>query len=126
METTIFLAQFWGWMLIVLSGIFLVRGKTLLEEMLQSVGDRGFTLSSGYIAFLIGLTTVILNNIWTADWVGVITLFGWISLVKGVIRIGFPETAQKMVLSFRGRSNMIQGLLIITLALGVGLILSVS
>lgn len=125
MEITVFLAQFWGWMLIILSGIFLVRGKPLIEEMLQSIGDRGFTLSSGYIAFVIGLVTVILNNIWTADWVGVVTLFGWISLLKGVIRIGFPETAQKMVLSFRGKTNMMQGLLIITLAVGVGLIISV-
>ena len=122
MDITIFLAQFWGWMLVILSLIFLLRGKELIEEMVRSVSDRGFSLTSGYIALILGLATVLLHNTWTLDWQGVVTLFGWISILKGVMRIGFPEVVPKMVNPIKGKAGSVQVLLVVTFVLGLWLI----
>ena len=92
MEITFFLAQFLGWYLVIMGLIVLVRGRVFLEELLALIEDKGFLLFGGYLALFLGLTTVILHNVWVADWRVTITIFGWLSLVKGVLLIGFPRS----------------------------------
>lgn len=122
METTIFLARFWGWLLVILLLILLMRRKALLTELFLLAEDRSFTLLSGYIALIIGLVTVILHNVWVADWRIVITIVGWSSLIKGVVGIGFPEATQKLVPVFKKKPLFIQVLLGIAILSGVWLI----
>lgn len=122
MEISIFLAKFWGWLLVIVCLIFLLRKKVLLEEMFRLVEDKGFALLSGYLALIVGLVTVILHNLWVADWRVVITIFGWVSLTKGIVRIGFPETPQKLVPAFKNKPVLTQILLVITVLLGAWLI----
>ena len=102
--------------------IFLLRRKVLLEELFRLVEDKGFALFSGYLALILGLVTVILHNVWVADWRIVITIFGWISLIKGIVRIGFPEIPQKLVPTFKNKPILTQILLVIAVLLGAWLI----
>ncbi len=122
METSIFLAQFWGWLLVIVCLIFLLRKRALLEEMFRLVEDKGLTLVSGYLALVVGLVTVILHNVWVAEWRVVITIFGWLSLIKGIVRIGFPEVPQKWVPVLKNKPILTQGLLVIAILLGAWLI----
>lgn len=123
MEISIFLAKFWGWLLVILCLVFLLRKKMFLEELFRLLGDRGFTLLSGYVALIIGLVTIILHNVWVADWRVVITIFGWLSLIKGIVRIGFPEVTQKLVPAlFKEKLLLTQILLVICVLLGAWLI----
>lgn len=122
MGISIFLAQFWGWLLVIVGVVFLLRKKVLLEELLRLLEDKGFVLLSGWLALILGLVTVILHNLWVADWRVVITIFGWISLIKGIVRIGFPEIPQKWVPVFKNKPALMQVLLIIYVLLGVWLI----
>lgn len=122
METSLFLAQFWGWIIVVIGLVYILKSKTLTDEIFSLVEDRGFAILSGWVALIIGLTTVVLHNIWSADWRVVITVLGWLTLAKGVIRIGFPEIYRKAI-SFYGKKRwFIQILLIIMIALGAYLI----
>ena len=122
MEISIFLAKFWGLILMIVCLIFLLRRKVLLEELFRLVEDKGFALFSGYLALILGLVTVILHNVWVADWRIVITIFGWISLIKGIVRIGFPEIPQKLVPTFKNKPILTQILLVIAVFLGAWLI----
>lgn len=122
MEITIVLAKFWGWILVIPCLIFLARRKVLAEEIFRLLGDRSFTFLSGYIALIIGLVTVILHNVWVADWRVVITILGWVTLIKGVVRIGFPETTKKLVPTFRDKPFLSQVWLVIAIFLGAWLI----
>jgi hypothetical protein len=45
---------------------------------------------AGYAAFVPGLAIVYFHNRWTASWPTLITLFGWLSVVVGFIRMVFP------------------------------------
>lgn len=122
MEISIFLAKFWGWLLVIICLIFLLRKKVLLEEVFRLVEDKSFALFSGYLALIVGLVTVILHNLWVADWRVVITIFGWTSLIKGIVRISFPEIPQKLVPTFKNKPGLTQILLIIAILLGAWLI----
>ena len=122
MEITIFLARFWGWLLLILSLILLVRKKKVVDIQFQLVKDKSFLLFSGEVALMIGLVTVIIHNVWVADWRVVITIFGWISLIKGVMRMGFPEMIQQIIPIFKDKPGLIRSLLVVTLLLGSWLV----
>ena len=45
---------------------------------------------SGLMALSLGVTLVVVHNVWVADWPVIITLFGWVSLASGIVRITWP------------------------------------
>ena len=48
-----------------------------------------------------GLVTAILHNIWVADWRIAITILGWSTVIKGIMKIGFPEQIQRQAQTFK-------------------------
>jgi len=97
MDTTVFLAQFWGWLMVVTAIVYLVRGKSFLAEFFKMRRDKGFVFLLGWVLFFLGLITVILHNVWVANWRVIITIAGWASIIQGIARIGFPEIMQKLI-----------------------------
>jgi hypothetical protein len=95
MDATIALARFWGWIGIISGLVFLLRGKAWVDERLNLVGDKAFTLLGGYMTLMVGLMSVILHNMWGADWRIVVTLCGWLNLLKGVHRLAFPDAGRE-------------------------------
>ena len=121
METTILLAKFWGWFLTISCLIFFLR-RNLLEELFRLLEDKGFVILSGYLASLIGLVSIILHNFWVSNWRVIITIFGWVSLIKGITRLAFPEAPSKTAEKLRKNPALIQLLLSFGIILGVFLI----
>jgi len=99
MEVSVFFARFWGSLFIIL-GLMSI-GAGLLRKTIKRSEDKSFTISTGYITFLIGLVTVILHNIWVLDFRLVITLLGWTTLIKGILKTGFPEHVHKKAQMFK-------------------------
>ncbi len=96
METSIFIAKLVGPVLIVggLLGLFRPgEMKRLAEDFLAS---RPLIFGAGFLALLGGLAIVNTHNVWTDDWRVVITLLGWVSMVAGILRMGFPNTIRKI------------------------------
>jgi len=63
--------------------------------------NKSFVISTGYISLLLGLATVVLHNIWVWDWRVAITILGWSMLIKGIMKIGFPEFIHKQAQHFK-------------------------
>jgi len=120
-EISILLAKFWGSLLVIFGLLFLVRKKAL-DDLFELTKDKTFIIISGYLALILGLVTVILHNTWVTDWIVVITIFGWISLIKGIARLGFPENLPKWVQVLKNKLVFIKVLLVITTLLGGWLI----
>ena len=59
----------------------------------------GVLLLSGIVALFIGITTVVLHNLWVPDWRVLVTLLGWTATIKGVVRVLFPEQINHWVRS---------------------------
>ena len=94
MELSIFLAKLLGlYLMIVCAAVFLNREelKVTLEEFQKS---RLFVFFSGAMVLLLGLAIVISHTIWELNWRGLITLLGWLTVGKGIIRLYFFEWAK--------------------------------
>ena len=99
MEVTIFFARFWGSLFIILG--ILSLGANFLGRTIKISEDKAVTVSTGYITMLLGLVTVILHNIWVLDWRLIITLLGWTTLLKGMMKMGFPAHVSKKAQMFK-------------------------
>lgn len=104
MDSTIFLARFWGSLFMIL-GLQSVYAN-LLGRTIKMTEDRAITVSTGYITFLLGLVTVILHNVWVLDWTVTITVLGWATLLKGATKIGFPGHVNKQAQMFKSQQKL--------------------
>jgi len=98
--------------MLIMGLLFLVRGKALYRDMFRLSDDKNFVFTTGYLALILGLVTVLLHNVWELSWQGLVTLFGWISLIKGVSRIGWPESTAKLLASLEANQSLIMSLLV--------------
>lgn len=91
MGLSIFLAKLIGLYLIIVSiGIFSNQRviKNLMNEIVQ---HPTILFSLGFVSVLAGLAIVLGHNIWQWHWVVLITVLGWLELIRGTIRVVFPE-----------------------------------
>jgi len=49
---------------------------------------------NGMILFIVGLVVARFHNIWTRDWRLIVTLFGWLLVIAGFLRMTFPDAPQ--------------------------------
>jgi len=93
MNNAIALAQFWGWLTLIVSGTFFARPDVLRDVKILMIENRAFSLSYG-LSLILGLASVILYNDWTLSWQVVVSLFGWLALLKGILVLGWPEISK--------------------------------
>ena len=98
-EITIFLAKLWGSFFIIFGGLSLITKQ--LGKTIEMTDNKAFVISTGYITLLMGLITVILHNVWVLNWTIIITVLGWSTLIKGLMKIGFPEQIHKQAQRFK-------------------------
>jgi hypothetical protein len=91
MYISIFLAKAIGIYLIFISISFILHEKRLKGLMMNMMKNPALMLISGFIPLLIGILLVVTHNIWVMDWRVIITIAGWLALLKGMSIILFPE-----------------------------------
>jgi len=101
MDLSIFFARLWGSFFVIFGLLFLVT--KFLGKVIEMTEDRAFVISTGYISLLMGLVTVILHNHWVMNWTVCITILGWSTLIKGILKIGFPELIHRQAQEFRSK-----------------------
>ncbi len=98
------------------AGIAAISGKITFKKIIEDFEkSSGLTFISGFITLVIGMLLVAYHNIWVTDWIVLITIVGWIALLKGIILIAFPQ----FILSFKNmyKNTYIWGVLMIVLGL---------
>ena len=99
MDISVFFARLWGSYFVIFGSLFIITGQ--LGKTIEMTDDKAFVISTGYITLLMGLVTAILHNYWTLDWRGVITLMAWSTIIKGIMKIGFPEQIHRQAQMFK-------------------------
>jgi hypothetical protein len=122
MNNAAFLAQFWGWLTLTVSIIFFARPDVLREVKILMIENRAFSLSYGLLSLILGLASVILYNHWPLSWPAVVSLFGWLALLKGVLVLAWPEISKKPTLESRLLSTRIA--LVVVSLLGIFMIVA--
>lgn len=114
MDISIFFAQLWGSFFIIFGLLALVARQ--LGRTIEMTDNEAFVISTGYITLLMGLVTVILHNLWVADWRVTITILGWSTLMKGIMKVGFPGFIHKQAQKFKNQ-QILEAIML--LALGI-------
>ncbi len=99
MDISIFFARLWGSYSVIFGLLFIITGQ--LGKTIEMTDDKSFVISTGYITLIMGLVTAILHNVWVADWRVAITILGWSTVIKGIMKIGFPEQIHKQAQRFK-------------------------
>ena len=90
MTTSILIAKLMGPFVALLGLIALLNPKAIEEVGREFLASRAMIFLGGAFALLAGLAIVNTHNLWVANWPIIITLFGWLAIVGGVIRLAFP------------------------------------
>lgn len=117
MDYSIFFLKFFGYFFFLVSAALLMskEGKVALLEM---AAQPSFILSSGFMVLIVGLPVIILHNVWIFNVLGLVTLLGWLSVLKGVIRLAKPNYVARLQQKFTTTTT---SLLVFDMLLGLGL-----
>ena len=96
MDISIFLAKFWGWYFITFFVLLIVYPRRI-KQLFEYTKDEKFMITTSFLAITLGLLNIIAHNLWVADWRIIITLFGWLTFIKGVTRFAFPNFSTKWI-----------------------------
>ena len=97
MEISIFLAKVIGLVSVISTTAVLIRYKESLALEEEAVKNPAVTYLSGFVILILGVLLVVSHSVWTLDWRLVITIMGWLVLLKGIGRIFFPKTVKKLI-----------------------------
>lgn len=96
MQTSIYLAQLIGPVLLAASVSMLINGDRVRAMAREFMASTPMIYLSGVLVMVAGLAIVLSHNIWAFDWRVIITIFGWLAIVGGVFRILFFSAVEKI------------------------------
>ncbi|MGZ5862938.1 MAG: hypothetical protein ACXWKB_06605 [Methyloceanibacter sp.] len=67
--------------------------SSLLKEFISS---RALIFVTGVLALVAGLAIVNAHNLWVPDWRVIVTVLGWLMIVRGIMNLVFPATVQTL------------------------------
>jgi hypothetical protein len=96
---TAWLSRLIGLFALVTGFSMLVRGADFADTMNLMIADRPLLFLIGVIALSAGLAIVLAHNIWSGSVAAVIvTVVGWLSIVRGVFILSLPGDTARRVL----------------------------
>ena len=100
MDGSRYIARLMGPVMLVIgigmvAGLF-VEGGAYSSLMKEFIGSRALIFITGVLALLAGLAIVNAHNLWVPDWRVLVTVLGWLFIVRGVSNLVFPALVQTM------------------------------
>ncbi len=100
---TVFLARLIGLFALVTGAAMLAHKQAMVETAGALVRERPLVLILGMTALAVGLALVLAHNVWSGGALPiVVTLFGWVILLRGMLLLFLPpEGAARLLDLFR-------------------------
>jgi uncharacterized protein YjeT (DUF2065 family) len=90
------------------------------KKMFSDFVENSATLyMGGIMALVVGMLIVMFHNTWTKDFSVIITIIGWIALIKGVVILVVPKTMVSLVKAIVERPNFMKIESIIAIIVGL-------
>lgn len=97
--------------------LFLYR-KNVQKIMDEMAGNDAALFFGGIAALVVGMILVTAHNVWNGDWPVIITLIGWIGVLKGTLLLLWPNAGKHTVQYFQKSSGIVAVGGLIALILG--------
>lgn len=99
MELSILVARILALVYIVI-GIGVLVDQNYYRKLISDMqNNTSIIYLGGILALVIGFFLVTYHNIWEASWVVIVTVIGWIALIKGVVLLIFPSFMMRLMAS---------------------------
>jgi hypothetical protein len=100
MTTSRYLARLMGPVMLTV-GVGMVFGMLLEGDAYSSlakefIASRALIFITGALALTAGLAVVNAHNLWVPDWRVIVTILGWLLIVRGISNLVFPATVQTL------------------------------
>lgn len=100
MSTSRYIARLMGPVLAII-GIgmalgLLAEGEAYSSLLKEFIGSRGFIFITGVLALVAGLAIVNAHNVWVPNWRVIVTVLGWLLIIRGVLNLLFPVAMQNL------------------------------
>lgn len=97
MDLSIFLAKALGIYLLIM-GMAMVLNRTSVRAIVfDMTRNPSLLFLTGVMALIIGILMVLSHNLWVMDWRVLVTIMGWLSLIKGSARVLFPAPTSDLI-----------------------------
>ncbi|MFL6818441.1 MAG: hypothetical protein ACJ8EF_10915 [Bradyrhizobium sp.] len=90
MSASVFIARLIGPVMLVIGLAVFVNQRAFRDMAEEFLASRALLFLSGLLIMPVGLAIVLTHNIWAADGRVMITVFGWLSLLGGAVRLFAP------------------------------------
>ncbi len=91
MALSLFLGQLFG-IFFLLGGVAMLMNTGYYEKvMFKLIKDEASLYILGLGLLFAGATLVLVHNIWTPSWVFIITIIGWVMVIKGFLALAIPR-----------------------------------
>lgn len=97
MDVPIFFAKFFAVLYLCIGFGALFNKKHFRKVLEEFHKNTGLDYLAAIVSVILGFLMVSAYNVWTWNWTVLITIFGWMALLKGVIHLLFPEFSMKMI-----------------------------
>jgi drug/metabolite transporter (DMT)-like permease len=109
MDVSIFIAKIYSAVFVVFGIALIFNANYYKKVMLDFTKNTAGLMIWGLIALVIGLAIVINHNIWEASWIVIITITGWIALLKGGMMLLLPQVYKMFDPWFQNKGLIIFG-----------------
>jgi hypothetical protein len=119
MPTSIFIAKLLGPIYLIVGIALLLRApmfRTILQGFIRS---PVLLYLAGFLGLLAGLALVLTHNVWAPDWRIIVTLIGWLTIVRAVVTIFQPEWIVALGSKILERQGIFFGAAVMNLVIGL-------
>jgi hypothetical protein len=98
-DVSIFLSKALGLYLLIVGSGMLINPR-IRSIFLDIMKNHTLLYMSDFMGLVMGILIVTSHNIWVFDWRLIITLIGWLTLVKGTLRVVFPHLGNPLFIKW--------------------------
>jgi hypothetical protein len=95
MELSLFLAKLLGVYMLIVSVELMARRREFEGAVRDFASSRGLIVFSGSVSLILGLAIAIGHPVYEFNFRGLITLLGYLLILRGMWRMAFPSRLQK-------------------------------
>ena len=106
METSLIIAKIIG-VIYLAFGLGLIFNRAYYKQAFtKMMEDSTYTILSGFMAIILGFIVVEYHPGSTEDWTIIITIIGWIAIVKGILLLAIPKSFNVFQSIFEKNSSL--------------------
>jgi hypothetical protein len=121
MDISVAIAQVLGIFFVIAGIAMVVSSKATADAIEESVAHKGIMFMWGVLALLIGAWIVVFNNVWTSGLPLLVTILGWLAIIKGAFILLAPAAAVSLYRKF-GKGGMMVFCGVVVFVLGLVLL----